>query len=177
MGSFSRLDGIATVVIVIPSTVRPLFVAAGWHPGRAVRTSSTIPSDHPAAAILTQFGGLKVGTTGPGEECAKGDVAFQELPPEEVTRDLWARLLRAELIGIAEVHNAHGELYVDRTGRCYCASAIHDVFSFEGESFNEAIERVLLGRRSRPMLRPDQEVVRWYGKEIRADDPRVYKWG
>ena len=47
---------------------------------------------------------------------------------------------------------------------------------FEGASFIEVIERRLLGRRSRLMLRPDQEVVRWYGQEIRADDPRVYRW-
>ena len=85
-------------------------------------------------------------------------------------------MLRTDLVGIAEVSNGHEALYVDRDGRCYGASLIHDGFGFEGASFNEAIERVLLGRRSRPMLRPDQEVVRWYGEEIRADDPRVYNW-
>ena len=58
-----------------------------------------------------------------------------------------------------------------------CYSQIHDAFWFGGASFNEAIERMLLGRRSRPMLRPDQNVVQMYGEEIRADDPRVYKWG
>jgi hypothetical protein len=95
---------------------------------------------------------------------------------KDPTRQAWAALLRTELIGIAEVHNGHGALYVDRVGRCYEASLIHDAFAFEGESFNEAIERMLLGRRSRPMIRPDQEAIRWYGDEIRADDPRVYKW-
>ena len=162
-------------MLEIPTTVRPLFITAGWYPSRTVRQLSSIPPDHPAAAILTQLGGLQVGTAGPGQECATSDVAFRELPSNS-TRDLWTRLLRTELIGIAEVHNAHGELYIDREGRCYGASQIHDAFWFEGSSFNEAIERMLLGRRSRPMLRPDQSVVRMYGETIRADDPRVYKW-
>jgi SUKH-3 immunity protein of toxin-antitoxin system len=91
-------------------------------------------------------------------------------------RESWTRLLRTELIGIADIHNAHGELYIDREGRCYGASQIHDAFWFEGASFNEAIERMLSGLRSRPMLRPDQKVIRMYGESMRADDPRTHKW-
>lgn len=160
----------------IPATVRPLFVTAGWYPGRTVRLSSNLPPDHPAAAILAQFSGLVVGRSGPGEECATSDVAFQEMPWKDARLELWAPLLRTDLIGIAEMSNEHEALYVDRNGRCYGASLIHDGFGFEGTSFNEAIERRLLGRRSRPMLRPDQQVVRWYGEEIRAQDPRIYHW-
>lgn len=43
-----------------PSSVRPLFVAAGWHPGRRVEVPPAVPSDHPAAHVLAAFGGLKV---------------------------------------------------------------------------------------------------------------------
>jgi hypothetical protein len=85
-------------------------------------------------------------------------------------------LLRTDLVGVAEMSNEHEALYVDRSGRCYGASLIHDGFGFEGVSFDEAIERRLLGRCSRPMLRPGQNVVRWYGEEIRAPDPRIYRW-
>lgn len=159
----------------IPTAIRPLFVKAGWYPGRTVRLPSSIPPGHPAASILTQFAGLQVGTAGAGQECATSDAAFGELQSNTV-RDVWTRLLRTELIGIAEIHNAHGELYIDREGRCYGASQIHDAFWFEGTSFNEAMERNLLGLRSRPMLRPDQDIVQMYGESIRADDPRVYKW-
>jgi hypothetical protein len=162
-------------VIEIPTTVGPLFVAAGWHPGRTMRLCSAVPPDHPAVAILSNLGGLTVGTTGRGIECAKNDVAFQELSPDE-TGQIWAGLLHTELVGIAEVHHAHGLLYVDSEGKCYGASQIHDAFYYEGASFGEAIERLLLGRRSRPMLRPDQHVVQLYGEEFRADDPGVYKW-
>lgn len=162
-------------MIEVPTTVRPLFVTAGWCPNRAVQLLSSVPAGHPAIGILTQFGGLRVGAAGPGQECATSDVDFQERPSNP-TRDLWTRLLRTELVGIAEMHNAHEELYIDREGRCYGASQIHDAFYFEGSSFNEAIERLLLGLRSRPMLRPDQEVVQMYGETIRAADPRIYKW-
>jgi hypothetical protein len=155
-------------VIEIPITVRLLFVAAGWYPGRTVRPSSTIPSGHPAIAILTQFGGLRVGTSGPGEECATSDVAFQEMPLEDAPRGLWAPLLRTELVGIGEVHNAHGALYVDRTGQCYCASRIHDGFSFEGASFNEAIERVLRGRCFARVKRLSDGTVRRSGRTTRG---------
>lgn len=163
-------------MIEIPAKVRSLFIAAGWYPGRTVRLSSNVPTDHPAAAILAQFGGLTVGRSGVGEECATSDVSFQEVSWKDARLDLWTRLLHTELVGIAEMSNEHEALYVDGNGHCYGACLISDGFGFEGASFIEAIERRLLGRRSRPMLRPDQEVVRWYGQEIRADDPRVYRW-
>ena len=163
-------------MIEIPPAVRALFVTAGWFPGRTVQLSPNVPPDHPAAAILTQFSGLVVGTSGPGEECATSDVAFQETLWKDARLDSWARLLRTDLVGVAEMSNEHEALYVDRNGRCYGASLISDGFGFEGVSFSEAIERRLLGRRSRPMLRPDQNVVRWYGEEICGQDPRIYHW-
>ena len=89
---------------------------------------------------------------------------------------VWGELLATELVGIAEVTNRHAELYVDRSGRCFCYSNVDDGFRFEGSSFGEAIERLLLGRCSRPMLRPEQRTVWHYGEEISADDPRVYKY-
>ena len=163
-------------MIEIPAAVRAMFAAAGWYPGRTVGISSSIPPDHPAAAVLTQFGGLLIGTSGPGEECATSDIAFQEILLKDSGLDLWASLLRSDLVGVAEMSHAHEELYIDRNGRCYGASLMHDAFGFEGATFCEAIERRLLGRRSRPMLRPDQNSVRWYGEEIRAHDPRIYHW-
>jgi uncharacterized protein (DUF1501 family) len=100
----------------VPTAIQRLFVAAGWHPGRMERPSPTLPGRHPATAILTNLGGLRVGATGPmvsrfgaprlrnnaGEECATSDVAFQALPMEDATRNVWAALLQTELIGIRE---------------------------------------------------------------------------
>ncbi|WP_084030352.1 SUKH-3 domain-containing protein [Bradyrhizobium paxllaeri] len=160
----------------VPASVRPLFVAAGWRPGRTVALSPALRANHPATAILAEFGGLTVGQTGAGEECAKSDVAFRELSPDDLVLGVWDKLLQTQLVGIADVHHAHAELYVDSSGRCFTASVVDDGFSFEGATFGEAIERLLLGRRSRPMLRPDQNTVRHYGEEIRIDDPRVYQY-
>lgn len=159
----------------LPQTVRPIFLAAGWHSGRRVDVSAMPPSDHPASAILVEFGDLTVGDQGAGEECAKSNVAFKYLEPDRLIGS-WADLLGERLVGIADIHNVHGELCVDRSGRYYLASYMHDAFSFAGASFAESMERLLLGRRTQPMVRPDQANVVWYGEVCTADDPRVYKY-
>jgi hypothetical protein len=38
------------------------------------------------------------------------------------------------------------------------------------------MEGLLLGRRARPMLRPDQETVDLYGETFTANHPSVYVW-
>ena len=53
---------------------------------------------------------------------------------------------------------------------------VHSAFYFEGHTFVEATERILLGRRARPLLEPDQDSVRLYGDEYRRGDPRLYRW-
>ena len=55
-------------------SVRPIFLAAGWHPGRRVPVPSTIPIDHPAAMVLAEFGGLIVDKGERGEECPTSSV-------------------------------------------------------------------------------------------------------
>lgn len=166
----------SAVAIEVPMSVRPLFLAAGWSPGHPVAVPSTISIDHPAANVLAQFGGLKVGKVGAGEECATSDVCFGEVYPNEDITRVWGSLLGSELIGVAEVHHAHEALYVDIGGRYYGASTVHDAFYFYAETFGETMERLLLGRRSRPMLRPDQASVGMYGEEIAADHPSVYHY-
>jgi hypothetical protein len=133
-------------MIELPVSVRRLFIAAGWHPGRTSSQALGVSLDHPAAAILAEFGGLHVGQSGTGEECATSDVAFKHLRPEEFVLNVWGKLLATELVGIAEVQNRHAELYVDRSGRCFSYSNVDDGFRFEGSSFSAAIERLLLGR-------------------------------
>lgn len=153
-----------------------MFLAAGWKPGRKIEVFPPIPREHPAEDILSEFGGLRVGQAGSGLECATSDVAFCHLPPCEIVVGVWGRLLRTRLVGVAQVHNDHAELYLDESGRYFGASQMHDAFYFEGASFGEAMERLLLGRRSRPMLRPDQETITLYGETFTADDPAVYKY-
>jgi hypothetical protein len=126
--------------------------------------------------VLAAFGGLTVGECGAGEECATSDISFELLDPAEPDVRIWSELLRSQLIGIAEVHRGHGELYVDESGRYFGRSCVHEAFYFEGSSFGEAVEGVLLGRRARPMLRPDQESVTLYGEDFTASHPSVYPY-
>jgi hypothetical protein len=159
----------------LSNSVRSIFSDAGWKPGRRVQVRAAVPKGHPAYAILAEFGGLAIGEEGRGKECATSAIAFEH---QEADRSilLWAELLQSRLVGVADVSNGHAELYVDEFGRFFFASCIHDAFAFEGASFPEAMERLLLEKRSQPMLRPDQaEVVMW-GEVFSSDDPRVYKY-
>jgi hypothetical protein len=125
--------------------------------------------------VLAEFGGLRVGQVGRGEECARSDVGFRLLWPDNAIR-VWDQLLAVQLIGVADVHHGHAQLFVDNHCRSFEASSIHDAFCFHAASFGEAMERILLGRRARPMLRPDQDRVMLYGKVCTSDDPTIYRY-
>jgi hypothetical protein len=159
----------------LDESVRPIFAAAGWTLGRRVAVPPAVPFEHPAYAVLAEFGGLSVGSRGQGQECAKATLAFEYLEPDRSV-SVWADLLRSRLVGVAEVDNGHAELHVDGSGRCFFASCVHDAFSLEGTSFAEAMRRLLLGQRSQPMLRPDQSSVVMWGEVFMPDDPRLYKY-
>ena len=167
----------------IPEDCLPLVQAAGWHANRRVALPEGFQAyagdGHPAEGILASLGGLHVGSTGGGIECAKSDLDFKWVRDWAwLDHDIedWNRLLHTRLVGIAEVHHAHGALCVASDGRCFGASGVHDVFYFEGESFGEALSGLLHGRRARPMLRPDQEVVTLYGIDYTSDSPELYRY-
>ncbi|MEM8882790.1 MAG: SUKH-3 domain-containing protein [Planctomycetota bacterium] len=167
--------------LVIPENVRSLLERAGWSPDRRVELSAdclnAVEGGHPAGPILESLTGVSIESGGAGIECATSDVAFQWLggnPHEKV--QTWAGLLGTQLVGVAEVHHAHGELYVAADGRCFGMSMIHDAFWLEGESFGEAVDRLARGLRSRPMLRPEQTSVRMWGVEFDRASPELYRW-
>jgi hypothetical protein len=162
----------------VPESVRLWFVAAGWHLDRHIPVPPTVPTNHPAADILAAFGGLTVSRSedAEGEQCGIDDLAFAPLFPDSSITETWAGLLRTRLVGIANIHYGHGEWYVASDGRVFGRSCIHDAFWFSGDSFAEAAERSLLGRRVRPMLRPDQRVIDLYGNRIAIDNPTVYRY-
>jgi hypothetical protein len=164
--------------MLISQTVLPILAAAGWYPGRQVTVSNAIPPSHPAAAVLSELGGLNaVPIARKGVECAPSSLSFQELDAYINARvQPWNSLLRTELMGIAEVAGGHGLLYVAADGRCFGMSEIHDAFYYEGRSIEEAIERMLLGYRARPMLRPDQASVTLYGDTFVAGDAALYDY-
>lgn len=154
--------------------VRQLLLDAGWFPGRRVATLA--PAGHPAAPILAALSGLRVGRVGHGETCARGDIAFMWLDraPDDGDIRQWSRLLGTVLVGIGEVHASHGDLWIASDGRCFGRSLVHQAFTFEGRDYAEAIERVLLGRRARPLIHPEQQSVTLYGDRYTRDHPDVY---
>ncbi len=162
-----------------PDTVRQWFVDAGWQPGRVVAVSPSVPPDHPAWEILAAFGGLVILERDPEPDPdwpPIEELVFRELHPCPAITEVWGRLLGTQLIGIAGVHNDHAELYIATDGRCFGASCMHDAVYYRGESFGDAIEGILLRRRARPMLRPDQMTVTLYGERFTPDSPELYRY-
>lgn len=155
------------------------FQRAGWQPSRSVPVPAHVPRSHPAWQVLAQFGGLSVGSCGTGIECAASDLGFRPSPPDDNDEEIigWQQRLGSTLVSVADVHQGHGELFVDAAARCFCRSYVHDAFTFEGDTVEQAIENILLGIRARPMLRPDQTSINLYGINFAADDPSVYRYG
>lgn len=135
-----------------------------------------VPTEHPAYNVLQAFGGLRVGSTGQGRECATSDVDVRVQPFDEVDEEaeIWGRLMGSHLIEIAAEHNNHSTLYIDEQGRCF--SSWDDGFGFDGGSFAEAMHRLLLGYRTRPMLPPEADEVMAYGMTYRRGDPQIFDW-
>lgn len=67
-----------------PSSVVHLFERAGWAPGRSVRIDATeladLPPNQHALAVLSAYGGLRVGFSGAGRDCAASDIEFFTAP-------------------------------------------------------------------------------------------------
>lgn len=164
----------------LPLDIISFFTSAGWTPHRRQYLSqdilNKIPDNHPAINLLTEFLGLKVGACGPGEQCATSDIEFRFIADDWDDISTWNDLLHTKLIGIAEVHHRHEQLYIDQTGKCYVLSGVSDDFSYCGADFTTAMQNLLLGRRLRPMLLPGQESVMLYGITYTADNPEIYEY-
>jgi hypothetical protein len=160
-------------MVTLQHSIRGLFQAAGWAPGRQIPVSSSVPREHPAWDVLSEFQHLHVGSTGAGEECARGDVQFDLRAVSDPLAEAWQIELGTTLICIGEVHHGHSDLFISEEGRIFSSSIVHPAFMMDGRTFEEALERILLGRRPWPMLLPDQSFVTLFGEDIYAGDPRV----
>jgi hypothetical protein len=159
-----------------PSSVYALFQRAGWFADRREQIGDEVEPHHPAAELLAAFGGLEVRPVGvEGRSCAPSAVRFVAFAATGRARD-WSRLLETELVGIAELDDGHGSLYVAADGRVFGLSDVHDAFFFGGATFSVAIEHLLLGERLQPMLHPAQREVTLYGVVYRCGDPAIYSW-
>ncbi|PMW96452.1 hypothetical protein C1X59_24510 [Pseudomonas sp. FW215-R2] len=137
-------------LIELPESLRPLFLAAGWPTTSTEPLPVFVPPEHPAAALLGQLAGLRVGTCGAGEECATSDVefgTFEHLHGSEEFLE-WQQRLGSTLVSIAEVQHGHGALLMDERGRCYVLSLIHDELWMQGRDFIQALETLIFGRKA-----------------------------
>jgi hypothetical protein len=159
---------------MVTPVVVPLALAAGWSPERTVELSLALPLAHPATRILKRFAGLIIRPTSrAGVECATTSISFAYLPGDnEIAR--WERTLDCELIHIAETDEGSSALLIGSCGCCFGVSGIHPAFYMVGESFAQATENLLLGRRSRPMLGPSQEFVMLYGVRFERGNPQIW---
>ncbi|MFC5455695.1 hypothetical protein [Prosthecobacter fluviatilis] len=124
-----------------------------------------IPQDHPSRDILSKLWGQR-----------RGSIDFKLLDRCYYSKEVleWESLLKTTLVGVGEVDHGHGEFYVASDGRCFGLSCVHDAFYYYGDSFEKYRLRALLGRRARPMLRPEQTSVTLYGIDYTKESPETY---
>ena len=136
-------------LIDFPETLRPLFLAAGWPVTHTVLLPDFVPPEHPATALLKQLAGLQVGTCDTGEECATSDMVIGTYEHLHGDEDFlaWQQRLGSTLVSIAEIHHGHGALLMDEQGRCYLLSIVHDALWLQGQTFVQAVETLVFGRK------------------------------
>ncbi|WP_166830912.1 SUKH-3 domain-containing protein [Thalassoroseus pseudoceratinae] len=161
----------------LPIEVREWFLECDWTPHHRAAVPDFVPRDHPAYAVLENFGGIKLLE----RDCSAEDEPIEEFyfrPFSEIDFPVghWEHRLKSTLIPIAEECNWHSELYIDSAGRCFSNSLIHPCFAFSGESFTDMLVGELQYRRKRPLLPPFEQSVRIYGEEIRRGDPRIWDY-
>jgi hypothetical protein len=125
-----------------------------------------IPHDHPARAVLAKRQGKR-----------RGRINYRALDPDEYSSNIptWESLLGVRLIGIGDFGNEYQLLFLASDGRCFSEDIVdNDVFYYEAESLVQFQLMTILGKKSRPMLRPDQESVMAYGITMTRESPQVY---
>jgi len=166
-----------SIVTELPTEVRNWFTECGWSPDHKAAVSDSVPTAHPAHAVLSAFGGITLLE----RECPDDDEPIQEFTFRLLSTtgghiNKWASRLKSTLIGIADEHNCHAKLYIDEKGRCFSDSLVHDCFAFAGESLADTLSGYLTNRRYRALLAPLQQQVSIYGEWVQRGDPRIWNY-
>ena len=137
-------------MVEVPESVRPMFAAAGWSPGRRIPVRfdrvEHLQSCHLATELLAAFGGLSVGETGPGRDCATCDIQFTDCPSVADRCSVVKREVPGDdLFPLGRAHREHLELFLDARGRLVVFCISNCKLVVVGESFGAGIERLLLG--------------------------------
>ena len=131
----------------LPSSVESLFTAAGWRRSARPDTESLpgASAQTRAAAIIEEYGGLRVGSIGPGRDLGASDVRFYASARPDVATAVEAWSSLGEMAAIAAAHNDHMLIFVSGAGDFYAFTEPDGKLYLIGHSFAEAVERVLLG--------------------------------
>jgi hypothetical protein len=129
-----------------------MFLAAGWFPGRRAWFTRfpglrALASFRRGAELIREFGGLQVGQSGPGQDRAASDVVFYRWP-SAAHRDGLAELESPgdDLFPLGEAHRGHMDVFVDARGRLLVDSIPDGRLLVAGDTFEDGMERLLLGR-------------------------------
>lgn len=131
-------------MFALSEKIRPIFEQAGWVPHDR-QCSPNMSPRQVALAILSDFGGLNVGSTGAGIEMAKGDISFfSGLKPE--ANDVLRRWQNqtGDVEAVANAHHDHMLVFVGAHG-FYAFTDPDDQLYHLGSDFSAAMEKLLLG--------------------------------
>ncbi|MES2206804.1 MAG: SUKH-3 domain-containing protein [Pseudomonadota bacterium] len=135
-------------MIIVTQEIEKYFRESGWEPGRL---NSAYINKQPACnifadAIFKEFGGLNIGSCSPGKQMAAGNIYFFSSPisTKTLVTSRWEEQLGL-LTPVADAHNDHIIIYVSESGDFYFYTDPDEKLYFGGQSFNEAMCKLLLG--------------------------------
>lgn len=132
---------------LVSSNVRALFQAAGV----AIESHGILKRGSCAAevaqSVISQFGGVEIGTCGAGAECASSNIRFFTQPQEHkhVVLTPWVGKIPS-LYAIADAHNDHMIVFVDSEGCYYFFADPDGQLYLGGQTFGEAMDSLLIGK-------------------------------
>jgi hypothetical protein len=97
--------------------------------------------------VLDEFGGIRVGVSGSGVEVGTTDFELDPMACVHLGEEMsfLQKKLELNLYPLGEAGNGHGYLMVDEHGGVYI---LFDGIQKVAHSFDDAVERLLLGRKS-----------------------------
>jgi len=136
-------------------SIEEMLREAGWLPGRDVSRGLKLPEGFtlfPAAQrVLSEFGNLRIGKSGPGLVFARTPVVLDPALAfgEEGRFHEFAVLLKTNLYPLGETADGHSFVVIDEKGRVFL---IFEEISFVDETFELALDNLLQGARQIRMV-------------------------
>lgn len=141
--------------------------AAGWAEGRDVLDMRLFPkaieSFSSARAIVREFGGLHLGSSGRGVDMAKSDIEVNPSLGIHLVEDLAkvGQPIGQKLYPLGEVYSGNGYLITDESGRIY---VYYDELTPIAPTFDRALEVLLLGKKE-----SDEEMAKAWGSRRKTN--------